>query len=147
MITGDVSETMMLRGYLRIVAFNKKTRLRFGKRFMNSQGEVDEQGQDLKIILTNGFKIFGKLKLGEFVPSLCWAFKYYNEAIEAQDRYLDKFSRTIMEEHIIARKKTGETKHHFVNSLLTLQKEYDLSDDTIITLFGVSTCTNRVQFL
>ncbi|MCE2056089.1 hypothetical protein HAX54_044029 [Datura stramonium] len=39
-----------------------------------------------------------------------------------------------MEEHTIAREKTGETKQHFVDALLTLQKEYDLSDDTVIGL-------------
>ncbi|KAM3288919.1 cytochrome 98A3-like [Capsicum chacoense] len=131
----DVSKTMMLRGYLGAVAFNNITRLTFGKRFMNSEGEVDEQGKELKAIVINGFKISGKLNLGEFVPWLSWAFKDDNEALEAQDRHLDKFTRTIMEEHTIARKITGETKHHFVDALLTLQKEYDLSDDTIISLF------------
>ncbi|PHT36829.1 Cytochrome 98A1 [Capsicum baccatum] len=115
---GDVSKTMMLRGYLGAVAFNNITRLTFGKRFMNSEGEVDEQGKELKAIVINGFKISGKLNLGEFVPWLRWAFKDDNEALEAQDRHLDKFTRTIMEEHTIARKETGETKQHFVDDLM-----------------------------
>ncbi|KAF3619274.1 Cytochrome 98A1 [Capsicum annuum] len=114
----DVSKTMMLRGYLGAVAFNNITRLTFGKRFMNSEGEVDEQGEELKGIVINGFKISGKLNLGEFVPWLRWAFKDDNEALEAQDRHLDKFTRTIMEEHTIARKETGETKQHFVDDLM-----------------------------
>ncbi|KAF3614873.1 putative cytochrome 98A2-like [Capsicum annuum] len=105
MIAGDVNKTMMLRGYLEAVEFNNVTRLTFEKRFMNSQGEVDEQVQELKAIITNGFKISGKHNLGEFVPWLRWTFKDDNEALEAQDRYLDKLTRIIMEEHIIDWKK------------------------------------------
>ncbi|KAM3339305.1 hypothetical protein P3S68_029174 [Capsicum galapagoense] len=130
----NVSKTLMLRGYLGAVAFNNITRVTFGKRFMNSQGEVDAQGEELKAIVTNGLKIGGKLNLGEYVPWLRWAFKDEDEALEAQDRRLEKFTRIIMEEHTVARKKTGETKQHFVDALLTLQKEYDLSDDTVIGL-------------
>lgn len=128
----------MLRNYLGSVAFNNITRLTFGKRFMNSEGKIDEQGEELKAIVSNGIKIGGKLNLGEFVPWLRWVFKDDNEALEAQDRRLEKFTRIIMEEHTIARKKTGETKHHFVDALLTLQKQYDLSDDTVIGLLWVS---------
>ncbi|KAK6779106.1 hypothetical protein RDI58_025824 [Solanum bulbocastanum] len=130
----NVSKSMMLRGYSGSVSFNNITRLTFGKRFMNSEGEVDKQGIELKAIVTNGIKIGGKLNLGEFVPWLRWAFKDEDEALEAQDRRLEKFTRIIMEEHTIARKTTGETKQHFVDALLTLQKEYDLSDDTVIGL-------------
>lgn len=127
-----------MRSYLGSVAFNNITRLTFGKRFINSQGKVDAQGQELKDIVSNGMKIGGKLNLGEFVPWLRWAFKDDNEALKAQDSRLDRFTRVIMEEHTIARKKTGETKQHFVDALLTLQKEYDLSDDTVIGLLWVS---------
>ncbi|TMW84100.1 hypothetical protein EJD97_025790 [Solanum chilense] len=132
---GNVNKSTMLRGYLGSVAFNNITRLTFGKRFINSQGEVDEQGKEMKSIVTNGIKISGKPNLGEFVPWLRWVFKDDNEALEAQDKHLDEFTRIIMKEHTIAREKSGETKHHFVDALLTLQKEYDLSDDTIISLF------------
>ncbi|XP_009787639.1 cytochrome P450 98A2-like [Nicotiana tabacum] len=130
----NVSKTLMLRNYLGSVAFNNITRLTFGKRFMNSEGKIDEQGEELKAIVSNGLKIGGKPNLGEFVPWLRWVFKDDNEALEAQDRRLEKFTRIIMEEHTIARKKTGETKHHFVDALLTLQKQYDLIDDTVIGL-------------
>ncbi|XP_059295871.1 cytochrome P450 98A2-like [Lycium ferocissimum] len=130
----NVSKILMLRSYLGSVAFNNVTRLTFGKRFVNSQGEVEEQGEELKAIVTNGIKIAGKFNLGEFVPWLRWVFKDDNNALEVQDRRLDKFTRIIMEEHTLARKKTGETKQHFVDALLTLQKEYDLSDDTVIGL-------------
>ncbi|XP_006368100.1 cytochrome P450 98A3-like, partial [Solanum tuberosum] len=63
---GNVSKSMMLRGYLGSVAFNNITRLTFGKRFINSKGEVDEQGKEMKAIVTNGIKISGKPNLGEF---------------------------------------------------------------------------------
>ncbi|MCD7467427.1 hypothetical protein HAX54_004851, partial [Datura stramonium] len=59
-----------------------------------------------------------------------------NEALKAQDSHVDRFTRVIMAEHTLARKKTGETKQHFVDALLTLQKEYELSDDTVIGLLG-----------
>ncbi|XP_009628880.1 cytochrome P450 98A2-like isoform X1 [Nicotiana tomentosiformis] len=131
---GNVGKSLIMRSYLGSVAFNNITRLTFGKRFMNSQGKVDAQGQELKDIVSNGMKIGGKLNLGEFVPWLRWAFKDDNEALKAQDSRLDRFTRVIMEEHTIARKQTGETKQHFVDALLTLQKEYDLSDDTVIGL-------------
>ncbi|KAM3339941.1 hypothetical protein P3S68_029811 [Capsicum galapagoense] len=41
---GNVSKVIMLRGHLGSVAFNNITRLTFGKRFMNSKGEVNAQG-------------------------------------------------------------------------------------------------------
>ncbi|KAJ8534327.1 hypothetical protein K7X08_007651 [Anisodus acutangulus] len=149
---GNVSKILMLRSYLGSVAFNNITRLAFGKRFMNSEGEVDEQGEELKAIVTNGIKIGGKLSLGEFVPWLRWVFKDDDEALEAQVRRLDKFTRTMMEEYTLARKKTGETKQHFVDALFTLQKEYDLSDDTVIGLLsdmiaaGTDTVTITVEW-
>ncbi|KAF3633760.1 Cytochrome 98A2 [Capsicum annuum] len=131
---GNVGKSLIMRGYLGLVSFNNITRLTFGKRFMNSEGKVDEQGQELKQIVSNGMKIGGKLKLGDFVPWLSYFFKDDNEALKAQDSHVDRFTRVIMSEHTLARKKTGETKQHFVDALLTLQKEYELSDDTIIGL-------------
>ncbi|XP_059295872.1 cytochrome P450 98A3-like [Lycium ferocissimum] len=148
----NVSNTLMLRSYLGSVAFNNITRLTFGKKFMNSKGEVDEQGEELKAIVTNGMKISGRLNLGDFVPWLRWAFKHENEDLEAQDRHLDKFTRIMMEEHTLASTKTGKTKQHFVDALLTLQKEYDLSDDTVISLLwdmiaaGMDTVTITVEW-
>ncbi|KAL3379637.1 hypothetical protein AABB24_000376 [Solanum stoloniferum] len=127
-------KSLIMRSYLGLVAFNNITRVTFGKRFMDSQGKVDEQGKELKEIVSNGMKIGGKLNLGDFVPWLSCFFKDDNEALKAQDSHVDRFTRVIMEEHTLARKKTGETKQHFVDALLTLQKEYELSDDTVIGL-------------
>ncbi|XP_059295873.1 cytochrome P450 98A3-like [Lycium ferocissimum] len=131
---GNVSKILMLRSYLVSVAFNNITRLTFGKRFMNSQGEVDEQGEELKALVTNGIKIGGKLNLGEFVPWLRWFFKDDNNALQTQDRRLNKFTRIMLEEYTLARTKTAETKQHFLDDLFTLQNEYDLSDDTVIDI-------------
>jgi 5-O-(4-coumaroyl)-D-quinate 3'-monooxygenase len=44
----------------------------------------------------------------------------------------------ILEEHTKARQKTGQTKQHFVDALLTLKDQYDLSDDTVFGLLWVS---------
>ncbi|XP_060197156.1 cytochrome P450 98A2-like [Lycium barbarum] len=131
---GNVGKSLIMRRYLGSLAFNNITRLTFGKRFMNSEGKVDAQGQELKEIVSNGMKIGGKPNLGEFVPWLRCFFKDDNEALKAQDSHLDRFTRVILEEHTLARKKTGETKQHFVDALLTLQREYELSDDTVIGL-------------
>ncbi|MCD9640365.1 hypothetical protein HAX54_025641 [Datura stramonium] len=53
----NISKTLMLRGYLGSVAFNNITRLTFGKRFMNKEGEVDEQGRRVKTLLQMGLKL------------------------------------------------------------------------------------------
>nr|XP_029117118.1 cytochrome P450 98A2 [Elaeis guineensis] len=45
----------------------------------------------------------------------------------------DRLTKIIMEEHTKARKKSG-AKQHFVDALLTLKDQYDLSEDTIIGL-------------
>lgn len=135
---GKSGNSLLMRDYLGAVAFNNITRLTFGKRFMNSEGEIDEQGQEFKGIVHNGIKIGAKLPMGEYVPWLRWAFKVDNEALENQNSRRDRLTRKIMEEHTIARKKTGDTKQHFVDALLTLQKQYDLIDDTVIGLLWVS---------
>ncbi|KAM3324258.1 hypothetical protein P3S67_005409 [Capsicum chacoense] len=149
---GNVAKSLIMRGYLGLVSFNNITRLTFGKTFMNSEGKVDEQGQELKQIVSNGMKIGGKLNLGDFVPWLSCFFKDDNEALKAQDTHVDRFTRVIRAEHTLARNKTGETKQHFVDALLTLQKEYELSDDTIIGLLwdmitaGMDTMTITVEW-
>lgn len=135
---GKSGKSLLMRNYLGSVAFNNITRLTFGKRFMNTEGEIDEQGQEFKGIVSNGIKIGAKLPMGEYVPWLRWAFKVDNEALENQSARRDRLTRRIMEEHTAARKKTGDTKQHFVDALLTLQKQYDLTDDTVIGLLWVS---------
>lgn len=134
-----------MREYLGSVAFNNITRLTFGKRFMSAAGEIDEQGQEFKGIVSNGIKIGGKLPLAEYVPWLRWFFSMENEALVKHSERRDRLTRIIMEEHTLARKKTGDTKQHFVDALLTLQKQYDLSEDTVIGLLWVS--TNCILYL
>ena len=41
-----------------------------------------------------------------------------------------------MEEHTLARHKTGGAQQHFVDALLTLEQKYDLSEDTLLDYFG-----------
>jgi coumaroylquinate(coumaroylshikimate) 3'-monooxygenase len=127
-------KALVLRDYLGMMAFLHITRLTFGKRFMDSKGVIDHQGEELKGILNNGIKLGTKKSFAEFLPWLRFLFKAENEALEEHDSRADSFTKKIMEEHTTARKKTGNTKSHFVDALLTLQKQYDLSEDTVIGL-------------
>ncbi|MCD9640364.1 hypothetical protein HAX54_025640 [Datura stramonium] len=54
----------------RIGSIQQHYELTFGKRFMNSAGEIDEQGQEFKGIVSNGIKIGGKLPLAECLSLL-----------------------------------------------------------------------------
>lgn len=130
-----------MRKFLESVAFNNITRLAFGKRFVNSKGEMDEQGKEFKAIVSNGIKIGARHSVAEYVPWLWWIFSGagdINEVLDKHNARRDRLSRMIMEDHTIARQKSGNTKQHFVDALLTLQKDYDLSDDTVIGLLWVS---------
>lgn len=131
----------MVRNFLESVAFNNITRLVFGKRFVNSKGEIDEQGKEFKGVVSNGIKIGARHSVAEYVPWLRWIFAGAGEINEVLDKHnarRDRVTRLIMEEHTLARQKSGNTKNHFVDALLTLQKDYDLSDDTVIGLLWVS---------
>ncbi|KAJ8759722.1 hypothetical protein K2173_009823 [Erythroxylum novogranatense] len=127
-------KSLLVKQYLGAVAFNNITRLVFGKRFMNSEGVIDEQGQEFKAIVSNGVKIGGMLSMGEYVPLLRWMFPLEEEAFTKHGDRRDRLTRAIMEEHTLARKRSGGAKKHFVDALLTLQEKYDLSEDTIIGL-------------
>nr|WEX29781.1 p-coumarate 3-hydroxylase [Ligustrum robustum] len=145
-------KALMLREYLGMMAFLHVTRLTFGKRFMNNEGVIDGQGQELKGILNDAIKLGTKKSLAEYLPWFRFLFKAENEALAEHDSRADHFTKKIMEEHSIARKKTGDTKNHFVDALLTLQKQYDLSQDTIIGLLwdmisaGMDTTTITVEW-
>nr|GEX48933.1 cytochrome P450 98A2-like [Tanacetum cinerariifolium] len=129
-----IGKNLLVKSYLGAVAFNNITRLAFGKRFVNSEGVVDEQGKEFKAIVTNGLKLGGSLAMSEHIPWLRWFFPLEEEAFAKHGERRDRLTRAIMEEHTAARLKTGGTKQHFVDALLTLQKQYDLSDDTVIGL-------------
>ncbi|KAB1222998.1 Cytochrome P450 98A2 [Morella rubra] len=126
-------KSLMVKKYLGTVAFNNITRLAFGKRFVNSEGVMDEQGVEFKAIVSNGLKLGASLAMAEHIPWLRWMFPLEEEAFTKHGARRDRLTRAIMEEHTQARK-SGGAKQHFVDALLTLQEEYDLSEDTIIGL-------------
>ncbi|XP_061955135.1 cytochrome P450 98A2-like isoform X1 [Populus nigra] len=127
-------KSLLVKKYLGDVAFNNITRLAFGKRFMNSEGIIDEQGQEFKAIVSNGVRLGGSLTMAEHIPWLQWMFPLEEEAVEKHNARRDGLTRVIMEEHTNARKKSGGAKKHFVDALLTLQEKYDLSEVTITGL-------------
>ena len=129
---------MLVKKYLGSVAFNNITRLALGKRFVNEEGVMDEQGLELKTILANGVKIGGSLVMAEHIPWLRWMFPLKEEAFVKNGERRDRLTGAIMKEHTQARNKSGGVKQHFVDALLTLQEKYDLSEDTIIGLVWVS---------
>ncbi|NP_001291339.1 cytochrome P450 98A3 [Sesamum indicum] len=145
-------KALVLREYLGMMAFLHIARLTFGKRFMDSNGVVDGQGEELKAILHNGIKLGTKKSWAEFLPWFRFLFKTENQLLAEHDALADSFTKKIMQEHTLARQKTGNTKNHFVDALLTLQKEYDLSDDTVIGLLwdmisaGMVTTTITVEW-
>ncbi|GLT60122.1 hypothetical protein SLA2020_329030 [Shorea laevis] len=124
---------VLVRKYLGSVAFNNITRLAFGKRFVNSDGVIEDQGKEFKAIVGNGLKLGASLAMAEHIPWLRWMFPLEEEAFAKHNARRDHLTRVIMEEHTLARQKSG-AKQHFVDALLTLQEKYDLSEDTIIGL-------------
>ncbi|XP_031272062.1 cytochrome P450 98A2 [Pistacia vera] len=127
-------KNLLIRKYLGAVAFNNITRLAFGKRFVNSEGVMDEQGLEFKAVVANGLKLGASLAMAEHIPWLRWMFPLEEEAFAKHGARRDRLTRAIMEEHTLARKQSGGAKQHFVDALLTLQEKYDLSEDTIIGL-------------
>lgn len=136
--TGNLGKSLLVKKYLGAVAFNNITRLAFGKRFENSEGIINEQGQEFKAIVANGLKLGASLAMAEHIPWLRWMFPLDEEAFAKHGARRDRLTRAIMEEHTLARQKSGATKQHFFDALLTLQEKYDLSEDTIIGLLWVS---------
>ncbi|PIN10800.1 Cytochrome P450 CYP2 subfamily [Handroanthus impetiginosus] len=130
----NMGKSLLVRKYLGAVAFNNITRLAFGKRFVNSEGIMDKQGQEFKAIVSNGVKIGASLSMAEHIPWLRWMFPLDEEAFAKHSARRDRLTREIMEEHTVAREKSGGAKQHFFDALLTLKDKYDLSEDTIIGL-------------
>ncbi|CAL5422985.1 unnamed protein product [Camellia sinensis] len=130
----NYGKPLLVKKYLGAVAFNNITRLAFGKRFVNSEGVMDEQGLEFKAIVANGLKLGASLAMAEHIPWLRWMFPLEEEAFAKHGARRDRLTRAIMEEHTLARQKSGGAQQHFVDALLTLQEKYDLSEDTIIGL-------------
>ncbi|MQM10445.1 hypothetical protein Taro_043330 [Colocasia esculenta] len=131
-------KSLTVRSYLGAVAFNNMTRLAFGKRFMDADGVIDAQGMEFKGISTTGMKLGASLSIAENIPWLRWLGPLEEEALARHGARRDRLTTAIMEEHTRLRQQSGsKAKQHFVDALLTLQKQYDLSDDTIIGLLWV----------
>lgn len=126
------------------MSFNNITRLTFGKRFVNSKGELDTIGKELKGVLSGRKAKINKANiLIDNLPWLQWLLSPLNkkdkeEATMLNDR-LDQFIREIIGEHAIAKSKNigGTNVQHFVDSLLTLKDKYDLGEDTLFGLLWV----------
>ncbi len=61
-----------MKDYLGAVAFNNITRLVFGKRFVNFEGVMDEQGLEFKAIIAIGAKIAASLSIAAHIRWLRW---------------------------------------------------------------------------
>lgn len=138
LLAENYGKSVLVKTYLGAVAFNNITRLAFGKRFVNSEDVMDEQGKEFKAIVANGLKLGASLAMAEHIPWLRWMFPLEEGAFAKHGERRDRLTRAIMEEHTLARQKSGGTKQHFVDALLTLQEKYDLSEDTIIGLLWVT---------
>ncbi|KAJ8444378.1 hypothetical protein Cgig2_026582 [Carnegiea gigantea] len=135
--TENQGKPLRVRRYIGTVSLNNITRLTFGKRFINSKGELDPLGKEFRGILSGGRKTNKMNFLAEHLPWLRWLLmpldKEKSEVMMHNAR-LDRFTREIMEEHAKTKSKTGGAKQHFVDALLSLKDEYDLGEDTVTGL-------------
>ncbi|CAI0554868.1 unnamed protein product [Linum tenue] len=115
-------KSLQVKKYLGAVAFNNITRLAFGKRFVDSEGVMDAQGLEFKAIVSNGLKLGASLSMAEHIEWLRWMFPLEEGAFAQHGARRDRLTQAIMEEHTEARKKSGDTKQHFVDALLTLKE-------------------------
>ena len=132
------SKSLLVKKYLEAATFNNMTRLVFGKRFEEKNGVMSEVGLQIKAILTHGMKLVEPKKMIwlEHIPWLHWPLD--NKKLSKLRAQRDALTKFIMEEHRVSCQKSGETtQKHFIDVLLTLQEEYELSDDTIISLLWV----------
>lgn len=125
-----------VRKYLSAMAFNNITRVVFGKRFVDDAGKIDPQGQEFKEIVAQGQKLGASLKMSEHIPYLRWMFPLQEEAFAKHGARRDALTKRIMEEHA-RRSATHGAGYHFVDALQSLQKQYDLSETTVIGLLWV----------
>ena len=136
MFLGNEGKPLVLRSHLAMVSFNNITRLVFGKRFMNANGDINEEGHEFKSIVNNGIKIGASLSIAEYVWYLRWLFPLNEELYKTHNERRDHLTKKIIEEHAKALEESG-SKNHFVDALLTLREQYDLSDDTVFGLLWV----------
>lgn len=125
-----------VRRYLSAMAFNNITRIVFGKRFVDDAGRVDPQGMEFKEVISQGMRLGASLKMSEHIPYLRWMFPLQEEEFAKHGARRDLLTKSIMEEHRLRSEEHG-AGHHFVDALLSLQKQYDLSETTVIGLLWV----------
>ncbi|KAJ3703043.1 hypothetical protein LUZ61_006748 [Rhynchospora tenuis] len=130
----DERKSLVVRDHISSVAFNNITRLVFGKRFMDANGVIDDQGKEFKAIVSNGIKIGASLSIAEHISWLRCLCPLNEELYRSHNERRDRLTVKMLEEHTQARQKTGQTKQHFVDALLTLKEKYDLSNDTVFGL-------------
>ncbi|KAF4403182.1 hypothetical protein G4B88_027953 [Cannabis sativa] len=125
-------KSLVVRKFLGSVTFNYLSRLVFGKRFENEEGELDQQGLEFKAIVSNGNEngasIF--LHMIENIWWLKWVFFLPNKGFSQHLARRDKLIQDIIEEHKINKANIG----NFVDVLLCLKDKYQLSEDTIMGL-------------
>ncbi|KAA8540957.1 hypothetical protein F0562_024905 [Nyssa sinensis] len=122
---------LLLRNYLREVAFNTITRMVFGKQFASLEGEMDEKLQEFKAIMRDEPGLGASFGILEHIPWLSWLFWLKQDDLDKHLARRDRLAKAIIDEHALAGKKSGVAKQHFVDVLLSLQEKYELSEDTI----------------
>ncbi|KAF6151864.1 hypothetical protein GIB67_010438 [Kingdonia uniflora] len=122
----NYGKSLVVKNYLSTVAFNNITRLAFSKRFVNSEGVMGKQGVEFKEIVANGLKLGASLAMTERIAWLRWMFPFEEEAFAKHGARRDRLTKAIMNEHTVARDKSGGAKQHFVDALLTLQEKYEI---------------------
>ncbi|KAH7844523.1 hypothetical protein Vadar_028977 [Vaccinium darrowii] len=137
----NCDKSLVLRKFLGEVAFKNITRLVLGKRFVNSNGVIDDQGLKSMEIVANSLKFGVSLSMAEHIPWLRWMFPLDEEAFTRHVAQEDRFNRAIIEKHTAACHEIGSgAEHHFVDALVTSKEEYGLSKVTIFGLLGVCMC-------
>ncbi|XP_062114979.1 cytochrome P450 98A2-like [Humulus lupulus] len=132
-------KSLVLRKFLGSVTFNYLTRLVFGKRFENEEGELDQQGLEFKAIVSNGNEYGAStfLHMVENISWLKWVFLLPNKGFSQHLARRDKLIRDIIEDHKKNKVKDGDSdasKQDFIDVLLCLEDKYELSEDTIMGL-------------
>ncbi|KAG9157491.1 hypothetical protein Leryth_010323 [Lithospermum erythrorhizon] len=99
---------------------------------MNPQGIMNEEGKEFKDIAMHRIRISTNISIAEYVPWLRLLFRVDNVEPAKYLEHREEFTGKILQERAIALLK--ENKQHFVDALLSLKKEYDLSEDTVVGL-------------
>ncbi|XP_057951962.1 cytochrome P450 98A2-like [Malania oleifera] len=125
------ARTLLLRNYVGQVALNVVTRLAIGKRFVNPERSMDKVVLEFKAVLAEERKLGASVPLGEHIPWLHRILRQDESAFARHEARKDRLIQAIIDEN---RPSEASQKHHFLDALLSLQKQYDLSEETIVGL-------------